>query len=53
MACFLPIVSDDGSDEMDEVGNDNDGQSSGQPANSLDEDKENQSHGGKFCPFRF
>lgn len=53
MALSLPIISDDGSDEMDEVGNDNNGQNSGQLdhddiANSLDEDKENQSHGGKF-----
>lgn len=53
MALSLPIISDDGSDEMDEVGNDNNGQNSGQLdhddiANSLDEDKENQSHEGKF-----
>lgn len=37
---------------MDELGNDNDGQSSDPHGNNLDEDKENQSHEGKkvfFC----
>lgn len=60
MAFFPPIVSDDGSDEMDEIGNNDndDGQNSGQLehdiANSLDEDKENQSHEGKktFVPLK-